>query len=275
VLNSPFLTPKIPSAKTKSSSVAPRELPMLRQHLLKTAPRKSTSFRWRGDQVSRLEGLSDAVFGFAITLLVVSLEVPRTFDDLAVAMRGFGGFAVCFCLLSFVWYDHYIFFRMYGLQDTLTGVLNLVLLFLVMFYTYPLKFLFTLLVNLAMGVQPLAGPRPVIRGDQFPALLIIFGAGFVAVYVVFTLMYLNAYRQRRVLELTRLEEFDTRAQIYSCLILVTIGLTSIALACVGTPVFTGASGTMYWMIGPAMGIYWTISGRQRKRMEAEGGEAAK
>jgi hypothetical protein len=147
----------------------------------------ATAFRWRGGAVSRIEGFSDAVFGFAITLLVVSLEVPKTFDDLAATMRGFGGFAVCFALLSLVWYDHYVFFRQYGLNDTLTVVLNLLRLFLVMFYVYPLKFLFTILVSTFAGLGA-PGNVPVIQGHQFPYLMIIYGAGFVSVYVVFTLM---------------------------------------------------------------------------------------
>jgi uncharacterized membrane protein len=40
-------------------------------------------------EVSRLEGFSDAVFGFALTLLVVSLEVPEDYRDLAVTLSGF------------------------------------------------------------------------------------------------------------------------------------------------------------------------------------------
>ena len=56
-------------------------------------------FLWRGQDVSRVEGFPDANFAFAITLLVVSLEVPRTFDELLAAMRGFFAFAICFAFL--------------------------------------------------------------------------------------------------------------------------------------------------------------------------------
>ena len=62
-------------------------------------------FLWRGQDVSRVEAFSDAVFAFAITLLVVTLQVPRTFDGLFAAMRGFFAFAICFALLLSVWYD--------------------------------------------------------------------------------------------------------------------------------------------------------------------------
>src|SRR5438132_13791251 len=72
---------------------------MLREKLIDRGLGDNKKFRWRSHEVSRTEGLSDAVFGFAITLLVVSLEVPRTFGELMYAMRGFGAFAISFTLL--------------------------------------------------------------------------------------------------------------------------------------------------------------------------------
>src|SRR5207245_11133547 len=57
------------------------------------------------------------------------------------SFRGFIPFAICFTMLLTVWYAHYVFFRRYGLDDQLTIFLNSVLLFVVLFYVYPLKFL--------------------------------------------------------------------------------------------------------------------------------------
>jgi hypothetical protein len=65
----------------------------------------------------RLETFSDAVFALAATLLVVSLEVPVTFDELLVDLSGFGAFAVGFAALVLIWTVHTAYFRRYGLQD--------------------------------------------------------------------------------------------------------------------------------------------------------------
>jgi uncharacterized membrane protein len=104
-------------------------------------------FSWRGEEVSRIESFSDAVFAFAVTLLVVSLEVPKTFDELISTMRGFFAFAICFWLLLAAWFEHYKFFRRYGTSDSYTRRLSAVLLFIVLFYVYFLKFLFVLVAD--------------------------------------------------------------------------------------------------------------------------------
>src|SRR5260370_18025622 len=98
-------------------------------------------FRLRGQQVTRIEALSDGVVGFGLSLLGVSAEVPKTFDQLLEIMREFPAFAICFAILISLWHEHYRFFRRYGLQDSRTIFLNGLLLFIVILYVYPLKFL--------------------------------------------------------------------------------------------------------------------------------------
>jgi len=46
-------------------------------------------FRNRAHEVSRIEAFSDVVFGFAISLLVVSLEAPKTYAQMMEMLRGF------------------------------------------------------------------------------------------------------------------------------------------------------------------------------------------
>ena len=170
-------------------------------------------FEWRGREVSRLEGLSDAVFGFAITLLVVSLEVPQSVEELLHAMRGFVGFAVSFALLFRLWGYQYRFFRRYGLEDPTTIRLNGVLLFVVLFFVYPLKFLTKVLTDFFFG-NGLAAFHPGTLTRSLDAggfkLLLMFYGGFGTVFLVLGLMYLHAYRMRQHLNLNELESLDTR-----------------------------------------------------------------
>jgi len=54
---------------------------LIREHLFDKRAPADSMFRWRGGDVSRLEGLSDGVFAVTLTLLVVSLDVPNTFYE--------------------------------------------------------------------------------------------------------------------------------------------------------------------------------------------------
>jgi uncharacterized membrane protein len=246
---------------------------MIREKLIEKRIGANNSFRWRGIETSRIEGLSDAVFGFAITLLVVSLEVPKTFNELATAMNGFGAFAISFGLLFLVWYNQHKFFRRYGLQDTVTIVLNAVLLFVVLFYVYPLKFLFTFLVNRFTGghgeIRLANGNiESMLENDsQMGTLMLIFGVGYLAIFAVFVLLYLHAYRRRQQLELTELERFDTVSSIQESGINCLIALLSISLVWIGGYRYSGWAGMAYMLTGFVMAAHGFVMGSRRREIE--------
>jgi uncharacterized membrane protein len=218
-------------------------------------------FRWRGEDVSRIEGFSDAVFAFAVTLLVVSLEVPKTFDELIATMRGFFAFAICFYLLLIVWYEHYKFFRRYGLRDVPIQFLNGAMLFLVLMYVYPLKFLFTLLIDQLFGFAE----NETIEPSQWPQLMIIYGAGFVAIQLVFVLMYLRAYSLRATLELDARELSMTREEIQGSLLNISVGLASVAIAVLGGERLLVWAGYVYVLVFPIQVINGRVMASRRKK----------
>jgi uncharacterized membrane protein len=225
-----------------------------------TESRDLPGFRLRGREVTRLESFSDAVFGFALTLLVVSLDVPKSFNDLVSTMRGFPAFALCFLLLALIWNGHYKFCRRYGLDDGMARFLTCVLLFLVLFYVYPLKFLFNLsITGLLLG----AGPPISITGRQFSILLVIYGLGFAAVYGAMTLLYLHAWRVRDALELNELEKFDTRYVMFRLVTLTVIGIIAAALACIS--VVRNWSTLVYLLLFPILRTSRNIHSRRRER----------
>lgn len=217
------------------------------------------NFRWRAGEITRLEGFSDAVFAFAVTLLVVSLEVPHTFEELLDAMRGFAAFALCFGMLSQVWFHHYRYFRRYGLQDTFTVVLNGVLLFVVLFYVYPLKFLFTMLVGQLTGGASVGGRTAVeamISREEMPALMSIYGAGFAAVFGIFAMLNLRAWSSRERLELNAVERVITQQSLWENVAMAGIGLLSVLMALVLPLNLAGLSGFVYFLIP----VFFTFAG---------------
>src|SRR5437773_2393058 len=161
---------------------------MITEHLIAKGVGANKGFRWRGGEITRFEGFSDAVFAFAVTLLIVSLEVPKTFNELMGTMRGFGAFAICFALLMVIWHGQYTFFRRYNLQDSYTLILNAILIFVILFYVYPLKFLFTLLVNQIVGSgaehAAHAAAEPMIEKGQLGSLIMVFDLGYLAVFAI-------------------------------------------------------------------------------------------
>jgi uncharacterized membrane protein len=217
-------------------------------------------FRWRAGEITRLEAFCDVVFGFVLTLLVVSLEVPRSYEELMAVIRGFVPFAACFAQFILIWRAHYRFSRRYGLEDPYTVLLNILLLFLVLFYVYPLKFVFTLIFQELTGARAAAE----IGLHEASVLMRIYAAGFISVFVLFALMYARAYKLRCELDLNEVEILETRVAIQESLIMASVGAISFVLA-FRTP---GWAGWSYFLLAPALSIHGKVYGK-RVRLLAE------
>lgn len=218
-------------------------------------------------EVSRLEGFSDAVFGFAITLLVVSLEVPKTFAELVEVMRSFPAFAISFALLFQIWWRHYRFFRRYGLEDSRVIALTGALLFVVLFFVYPLKFLWWMLIGQISGAHFAEEP---IAIAQVPTLFFVYGAGVAATFGVLAALYRHAYNQRAALGLAPLEILEARVDVYRNVALAGVGLLSIALAAVlgaVAPRMIGIAGFVYATIGISEWRLGAYAARERNKLE--------
>lgn len=225
----------------------------MRKKVAQSLTKSNDKILWRGTETQRIEAFSDSVFAFALTLLVVSLEVPKTFSQLKDILGGFVAFGISFLLLFQVWYYQNLFFRRFGLKDIKTIVLNGALLFTVLFYVYPLKFLFSLFL--------FSTDAAAISPHEVPLLMLVYGIGFCAIFGLFALMYRNAAKQADIIGLSKAELFATHTQQQVFVWYFIIGVFTVVCAFIVPQKFSGATGMLYGLVGLAESI---ISSRRGK-----------
>ena len=203
--------------------------------------------RDRSHEVTRLEGFSDAVFGFALTLLVVSLETPQNDADLRALVRGLFPFALTFAMVCWIWFQHNVFFRRYGLQDAWTVFLNCCLLFVVLFYVYPLKYLTSHLFGALAGDSAVNMQQ--VNG-QF--VMLVYSSGVVVIFTAFLMLHWHAWRKRQALALDARGLLQLRYSTRAHAITMMLGAISVALALI-FPRQSAYAGLLYTLMGPLHG----------------------
>lgn len=210
-------------------------------------------FRWRGGAATRVEALSDLVFAFALTLLVVSSTPPSSFSELTDLLWGFPGFALAFTMLLLIWGAHYVFFRRYALMDARTVALNAALLFLILFFIYPLKYLATMFSAFVRSVAEGAPAAPFTVAEAQQAL-VLMSVAYAGVFLLFTALYAHALSRAEALGLDPRERALTRFSTIEQLIHVVVAAVACALALALPVMWAPYAGFLFFLIGPAIFI---------------------
>jgi len=223
----------------------------------------------RKHRISRLEEFSDAVFGFALTLLVITSSVPRSYEDLMALVRGIPAFACCFALLVWIWHEHDAFFERYPGNDAVTLILNGALLFTLLVYVYPLKFMFEAFMLQVFGIGPTAGAVKPMQLHELANASILYGLGFMLLTGLLGLLYLNAYRLRDRTNLTELEAFDARSLAGHQMVSASVGLFAMLFALLAPLSLSFLAPSSFALMGPGHAIY---GARVNKRRAARFGK---
>lgn len=236
---------------------------------LENLPTKD-GFRLRGSEMTRIETFTDAAFAFALTLLVVALDLPGNYAELVEALKGVPAFAFSAALLMLFWWGHHEWSRRYGLDDGPTVMLSCLLVFTVLIYVYPLRFLsrgLTTWLSYLFGL-PVTGSFE-LGPHEVNHLFVIYGLGFAAMCAAILLLNLHAWRLRDELRLSELERFDTRVEMRVWMIVGSSGVLSILLALFTRPSLLGIPGWAYWMLAIVMPLHGTYVRRRRAELVAD------
>ena len=193
---------------------------------------KRAGFRLRGESMTRIEVFSDAAFAFAVTMLVISLSsIPRNFEELVFAINGIPSFAASFTVMMFIWLGHRKWSERFGLDDGISTLLSLALVFIVLIYVYPLKLIMDLLFySFSQSWFP---SRFQVSGTaEVAGLVAFYSMGFSLVAATLWGLYWRASSKAKDLSLDHLERLLVKKELQVWLVQAVVGLIAAIIAVV-------------------------------------------
>jgi hypothetical protein len=223
-------------------------------------------FRLRGMNMTRTETFTDAAFAFALTLLVVSIDsIPTTYDELWAAVQGIPAFGLACALLFLFWHGHWNWSRRYGLEDFASMVLSFFLVFVMLCYIYPMKYMTSIFVAWITD-QRLAVGAEIGSIEELFGIFVIYSIGFVALCIAILLLYLRAWVKRCDLQLDAVEMHVTRSEIGTWLILGGVGTLAMLMGMCAPHHPLTVPGWAYFLLPIILPIWGVVRSRQHKRL---------
>ncbi len=223
-------------------------------------------FEWRGQNVSRIENLSDIVFALALGMMLFGGPPPQTFSELVRFLISIIPVTASFVILFMIWNAHFVFFRRYALADNTIVLINSTLLLMVLFTAYPLKFIFEsffwyITANITGDFSQLIETEMTFTNSG--RSMAFFGVGYALIYTLLSFMYAHAVRKSDLIGLSPKERLLTQQTvwIFRGEVLIAIAL---AVAAAFTPIGPFAGSFMFLFWPNAYLMAWIVKKAQKQ-----------
>ena len=109
------------------------------------------------------------------------------------------------------------------------------------------------------------------KPEDTGSLMIIYGIGAASIFLILMLMYRYALKNSDLLQLNKIEEFDTRSSMTTNFLMATVPILSVILAWIfqNSPWAGMISGFAYFLYMPLMFIYSARRAKRRKKVLME------
>ena len=208
----------------------------------------------------RIVGLSDGIFALAIAILLIASNVPTNFEELMAFVYDIPPFGICIIFIYWIWTEQKKVFQSYNIFDSKMNLLNMLLLFFVLIYVYPLKFLMKWIVTFFSSL--LGGTiqtdyinlQAMIPMAKLPHLMVIYSIGFICIFSCLFLMHQHGLSKKQELDLSPLQLLQANFSKNQLFYTVVVGILSFLCAIVGvildapnTSFFSGIVYNLLWV----------------------------
>jgi uncharacterized membrane protein len=185
------------------------------------------------EETSRIEAFSDGVFAIAITLLVLTLQVPNVHGGLWQALLDewpqFAGYLTSFAIIGIMWVNHHSMFRTIVRSDRVLLFLNLLLLLWTALLPFP-----TNLIARYLGDG----------GTDAAVAEAVYSANLTLAAIAFSLIWIHAVRGGRLIASPLTPKAERQA---------------IVRFSVGTLVYAATIGISFLSPGAALAIQFVVA----------------
>lgn len=215
-------------------------------------------FRWRGQDVTRIENLSDIVFALALGMIISTGYPISTFVEMKNFLSSIIPVAAAFAILLQLWNQHFTFFRRYGVADKKIIFLNALLIFAILYIAYPLRFAFDsfyeFISSSITGDYSRMREKGINSFSSSGTILAFFGVGYAFVHVIYALMHQHVLKKHALLELSHSELQMTRQSVFSNWFIVFLASLMSGLAN-----FTNLNGMAGFILAlSGVGYWWAL-----------------